>query len=346
MSSDPAQLKMVKDIGSQDILMCLTRVPGTERLIYGSSDFKVYDLDMAVEKPKPEPLNGDGHGSYVTGITLAGRHIVSGGYDCRLVWWDASSRTQVRAADAHEKWIRRVQASPDGTIVASVGDDCVCKLWDAESGKLLHTLTDHKPITPHNFPSMLFAIAFSRDGRLMATGDKVGHVAIWEMPSAKKVGEIEAPLMYTWDAKQRRHSIGGIRSLAFSPDGKHIAVGGTGQIGNVDHLEAPARLEIFEWATQKRTLEMQDAKYKGLIERLEWHPSGAWIATCGGDHKGFVSFYEPNGKVIRQLDAHQHSHDFAFNDDYTKLFTVHHGRLQAWSLKHEPAEAEIPATVG
>ena len=45
-----------------------------------------------------------------------------------------------------------------------------------------------------------------------------------------------------------------------------------------------------------------------------------------------------------QQAAHQHAHDFAFNDDYTKLFTVHHGRIQAWELKAPgPAEAEIPA---
>ena len=44
--------------------------------------------------------------------------------------------------DAHDKWIRKV-ASPvaDGKlVVASVADDMVCRLWDAETGKLLHEL--------------------------------------------------------------------------------------------------------------------------------------------------------------------------------------------------------------
>lgn len=345
MPSDPMQLKMVRDLSTPDILMCVTDLPGTSQVYFGSSDFKVYSVDVAEAKLKAEALTGEGHGSYVTGLARAGRTLISGSYDCRLVWWDADSKKQMRSVDdAHAKWIRRVKASPDGKLVASVADDCVAKLWDAESGQLLHTLNDHKTTTPHDFPSMLFAVAFSPDGRFLATGDKVGHVAIWELPSGKKVGEVEAPLMYTWDPRQRRHSIGGIRSLAFSPDGKSLAVGGTGQIGNIDHLDAAARLEIFDWASQKRTLEMQDSKYKGLIERLEWHPSGSWIAAMGGDHKGFLSFYEPNGKVIKQVDAHQHAHDFEFNDDLTALYSVHHGKFQMWELRAEgPAEAEIPA---
>ena len=65
---------------------------------------------------------------------------------------------------------------------------------------------------------------------------KVGHVAIWDLATAAKVGEVETPIMYTWDPRQRRHSIGGIRSLAFSPDSKQLAIGGIGKIGNIDHL--------------------------------------------------------------------------------------------------------------
>ena len=47
-----------------------------------------------------------------------------------------------------------------------------------------------------------------------------------------------------WDPKARIHSIGGIRSLAFSTDSTQLAVGGTGKINNIDHLEALARVEI------------------------------------------------------------------------------------------------------
>ena len=94
---------------------------------------------------------------------------------------------------------------------------------------------------------MLYALTFSQDGKFLATGDKVAHVAVWDVETGQQVGSCEAPIMYTWDKVQRLHSIGGVRSLAFSPDDKQLAVGGTGKIGNIDHLEAKARVEVFDW---------------------------------------------------------------------------------------------------
>ena len=37
--------------------------------------------------------------------------LVTGGYDCKLIWWDLEKRTQVRSVDAHKKWIRGVFAA-------------------------------------------------------------------------------------------------------------------------------------------------------------------------------------------------------------------------------------------
>ena len=120
-------------------------------------------------------------------------------------------------------------------------------------GKLVHELRGHKEQTPNNFGSMLYALTFSHDGKLLATGDKVGHVVVWDVKTGKELGACEAPIMYTWDKVQRLHSIGGVRSLAFSPDGKQLAVGGTGKIGNIDHLEAKSRVEVFDWKRRQAT---------------------------------------------------------------------------------------------
>ena len=347
MPADPTQLKKVKEWGTSNILFSMVRLPNSARLFFGSSDFKVYEVDTAAEKMQPVALGGEGHQSYVTGMALAGRFVVSGSYDGRLIWWDAEKKEQVRAVDAHKRWIRGVIATPDGTKIVSVADDMVAKLWDAQSGHLLHTLVDHKPLTPHHYPSMLYAAAFSSDGRFLATADKVGHIVIWETGSGKKLAELEAPRMYTWDPKQRRHSIGGIRSVAFSHDSKIVAVGGIGKINNIDHLDGPSRVVLFDWQAGKKLRTIEDSKFKGLVEQIVFHESGDWFLAAGGDHNGFLTFYSTSdGKIIKQEKAPMHVHEFAADESFETLYAVGHGKIAVWNLSAKndgPVEAPVPA---
>jgi WD40 repeat protein len=340
MSSDPTRLKSAKDLSHSGIFFGLARVPNTQRVFVGLSDFKVYHVDLAAEKPEWQELGA--HESYVNGVALAGPYVVSGGWDGKLIWWNAETREQVRKVDAHEKWIRGVTASRDGRFVSSVSDDMICKVWNAETGELVHALAGHEPITPHHYPSMLFVSAFSRDGNLLATADKIGHVVVWDLASGKQIATVEAPTMYTWDPRQRRHSIGGVRSLAFSPDAKLLAVGGTGQINNIDHLEVGCRLEIFDWQAGKRTMEQAVDKHKGLIERLEFSPAGDWLVTAGGANDGFVVFFNAaDGKPLHLEKAPMHVYDFEMNEAADEFIACGHGKLVCYEFKADaPAEAE------
>lgn len=340
MASDPTKLAKTKDIGIPSIAMCVARVPNSGRLIFGSSDFKLHEIDVFAEMPQPTPFGGEGHQSYVTGVVLTTPNVVvSGSYDGQLIWWDVEKREPIRKVKAHELWIRRLVISPDDKTIASVADDMQCKLWNAETGEMLRQFSDHKPITPHDFPSMLHAVAFSPDGKFIATGDKIGHVAIWEATSGSKVATVEAPGLYTWDPKQRRHSIGGIRSLAFSPDGKLLAVGGIGQIGNIDHLDAPARIEIFDWQKGERKHELNNDKFKALVEDLVFDPTGQWLLSSGGSGEGFVTFTNiETGKVIHQDKLPMHVHQLALNEASDTLFAVGHHKIAVCEFKAvEPA---------
>jgi len=332
-AANPEKFKVVKELSRRDIVFALARKPHTSQLFVGGSDFTVCEVDLDQAKPEIKELGR--HDSYVTGLALAGTTLVSGGYDGRLIWWNIESRSKVREVDAHRKWIRGVAATPDGSVVASVADDMVCRLWEVESGRMIHELRGHAELTPTHFPSMLFACAISPDGRHVATGDKVGHITVWDLESGQKLTALEAPELYTWDPVQRRHSIGGIRSLAFSPDGARLAVGGIGKISNIDHLDGKARVEVFDWQKGERTHEFASDQVKGLVEYVGFHPRGDWLLAAGGtDKDGFLTFFDLAAKkVLAQEKAPMYLHDLALNEKGDTIYAVGHHKIVVLGMK-------------
>jgi WD40 repeat protein len=332
MAASADKLKVIKELSRPEMVFCLARLPNSPRLFFAGSDGTVREVDVSASKLEAKEIGK--HGSYVTGLAATGSTLVSGGYDGRLVWWDSAARKQVRAVDAHKKWIRKVALSPDGKTIASVADDMVCRLWNAADGKLLRELRGHQELTPHHYPSMLFVCAFSPDGKYLATADKVGHVVVWETASGKQAKTLEAPGFYTWDPVQRKHSIGGIRSLAFSPDGKLLAAGGISKIGNIDHLDGKARIEIVDWQKGEKTHEHADDKFKGLVEQLQFHPKGDWLLGGGGANDGFFLFYDlKTKKATRREKAPMHVHAFVLDDKAETIYVAGHGKIQVLSVK-------------
>jgi WD40 repeat protein len=174
---------------------------------------------------------------------------------------------------------------------------------------------------------MLYTCAFSADGKWLATADRVGHVAVWDVAAAKSVGTVEAPELYTWDGKQRIRSIGGVRALAFSPDAKRIAAGGIDHVGNVDGLSAKARVDIFEWQDKRQVAALKCDK-NGLIEFLEFHPSGDWLLAAGGEGKGLLAFIDPvANKIILESEAPMHIHKLAWEENGQRLFAAGHKKF-------------------
>src|SRR5262245_7135205 len=109
---NPEKLKLAKEISHKAIAFAIARVPDSMRVYVGGSDFNVYEADLAASKVEPKELYT--HESYVTGVALAGKTLVSGGYDGKLTWFDTLAKKIIRSEVAHAKWIRRVASSPDG----------------------------------------------------------------------------------------------------------------------------------------------------------------------------------------------------------------------------------------
>jgi WD40 repeat protein len=94
-----------------------------------------------------------------------------------------------------------------GLIAAGCRDNLV-RLWDADSGELLHTLAGHDRIPGD--------LAFSPDGHLLVTGGWDNRILIWDMTDKPRPTVIVA---------LTRHE-GWIQSISFSPDGKAMISAG------------------------------------------------------------------------------------------------------------------------
>jgi WD40 repeat protein len=203
--------------------------------------------------------------------------------------------------------VRNIAWSPKGNVIATGGtNDLSVRLWDRD-GNLKRVLLGHE--------GEVYAIAFSPDGSLLASGDRLpgdssivktglGAVRLWDVASGTCKGVV--PL--------RDWCFG----IAFSPDGRYLAIGCTKGIflltltdGMLRALNdedrdqgtliwSPDGLQLLI-ATGSESLKVYDVRTgqkaadfavldwaEGKPKRLEaaaWSPDGQWIAGGGSDGK-------------------------------------------------------------
>ncbi len=104
-----------------------------------------------------------------------------------------------------------------------------------------------------------------------------------------------------------------------------------GKVGNIDHLEGKAHVEVFDWRKQERLAKFTGDKGKGLITHLAYHPQGDWLLGAGGDSKGLFMFLDISGnKILREEPAATHFHKFTITETGTRIYTAGHNKLTLW----------------
>jgi WD40 repeat protein/tRNA A-37 threonylcarbamoyl transferase component Bud32 len=153
-----------------------------------------------------------GHTAAVTAVVFSpdGRHLASGDGDGTVRVWEAADGKVVARWEAHAAGVIGLAFDPRGSRLASTGGEPgsgEVKLWNATTGKALAGKTWHH---------LLAAVAFSPDGKYLATADHDSNVALWDATALEPLG--------TYHGGRHQRAVSWT-SVAFGADGRWVAAG-------------------------------------------------------------------------------------------------------------------------
>jgi WD40 repeat protein/serine/threonine protein kinase len=215
-----------------------------ERLAAGQYDRADEQLELC-----PEPLRGwewrylkrlsqrpgvvlHGHTARVLDAQYSpdGRLLATAGQDGGVILWDPATGERKHSLTGHLGHVDAVRFSAHarGLLLLSAGEDQVVRVWDSATGKRLRAV-DHAG----------GLLAASRDGRRVAVVGNDAVVAVWD------AAEGEELFREVWRRKLEPVRVEGkgdsppqVNSIALSPDGRYLAVGGFAKLVKVWDLSA------------------------------------------------------------------------------------------------------------
>ncbi|HYE99236.1 MAG TPA: hypothetical protein VEJ18_10015, partial [Planctomycetota bacterium] len=212
-------------------LTCFRFSPDGRRAVAGGQDGKLWSWTLE----GGEKTSTGGHTTWLASIAFApdGR-LYSADLHGTVI---AQDRWKIDAG--HRPFLRTMALSPDGRTLVTAGDDAVARVWSAETGKLVRELKGHK--------TYIYAAAFAPDGTIV-TGDLSGRICHW---GETLLRELDASVLHSRE-EEMLAGVGGVRSIAFSPDGAKMAVGGVKEAKNNTFCTGVPAIVVFDWKSGAR----------------------------------------------------------------------------------------------
>ena len=206
-------------------------------------------------------------GDTVFGVSLSpdGTRAAVGCTDNTVRIVDTATGKELNKMGAHENWVLGTVFGVDGKRVVSVGRDRSAKLTDAATGAFQENV--------NLLRGELAAVARhpSKDIVVIGGEDRIAYIYLMDRPKNMKIADDT-----TLIRKLERQN-GAIAALAWSPDGKRIAVAGAAPEVNVYDADTGARVAAC-------------TGHSAGIYSVAFSPDSATLATGGFD--GTVRLYD------------------------------------------------------
>jgi WD40 repeat protein len=180
------------------------------------------------------------------------RLVATGGIDGTVRVWHSDSGVE-RRTDPHRSWVNAVAFHPKtfGRMASASSDNTFC-FRNAGDGKITTQV--------HARSAELRCLAFSPNGRWLATGTRYGPVKVWDSETGNEVATLMGHTADVW-------------AVAFSEDSRILAS------GNGD-WDRPGEVRLWDTTTWTETARL---KHSGEVLSLAFSPVGRWLAAGSWD---------------------------------------------------------------